>query len=213
MGGARRLIAVGSAAAAAATGGCLAVTLAEPTNPFQHQPAMGGGPGQQQNRVLFHKHRVILGEWPIISAFGANDRRTSTLEALFEYCAEAGYEGIEIGPSMSEFTPWFPVGTPHSERVRRVGAVAARTGIPVTGCTYCVGGRNEDVSKGCECVRLVVPLWLPASPKSFDSALSPLCDRPQPRLCRTQLLRGAAPAHQTGQGVRRRVRNLPDTPS
>ena len=44
------------------------------------------------------------------------DRRTATLAALFEHCAAAGYDGIEIGPSMTEFIPWFPQGTPHAER-------------------------------------------------------------------------------------------------
>ena len=52
----------------------------------------------QSNRVLASHHRVILGEWPIVSALDANDPRTASLEALFEHCATVGYEGMEIGP-------------------------------------------------------------------------------------------------------------------
>jgi sugar phosphate isomerase/epimerase len=104
----------------------------------------------RKNRVLADRHRVVLGEWPIISAFGANDPRAATLAALFEHCAKAGYDGIEIGPSMTEFVPWFPKGTPHAERVRAVRALAARTSVPIVGATYCVGGRGaiEDPTKG-----------------------------------------------------------------
>ena len=164
-----RLGLLASGATAATAVGCFGSACQLEPNPFSaaggtHEPFgrsdSAGGVIQQQNRVLSPKHRVILGEWPIISAVGANDARTATLEALFEYCAEAGYDGVEIGPSMSEFTPWFPVGTPHAERVRRVRALAARTGVPVVGATYCVGGRNEDVAKGYHNLDFAEPNFL-----------------------------------------------------
>jgi hypothetical protein len=124
-----------AATAGAVIGGAATAVAAEP-NPFDgvsaqfSAPGHGSGGGRRsirQNRVLAPRHRVILGEWPIISAFGANDPRAITLEALFEHCKAAGYDGIEIGPSMTEFIPWFPQGTPHDERVRKVREIATRT--------------------------------------------------------------------------------------
>ena len=140
--------AAGTAAAgvAAATPNHALATPSEGQNPFSHDSATGaahtGSCKLQANRPLHHRHRVILGEWPIVSAIEAKDPRVATLEALFEHLRDAGYEGVELGPTMSEFIPWFPQGTPHAERVRRVREVAARTGIPVVGCTYCIGGRS-----------------------------------------------------------------------
>ena len=49
---------------------------------------------------------------------------------------------------MSEFIPWFPTGTPHEERVVHVRELAARTGVAIVGCLYCIGGRSEDESRG-----------------------------------------------------------------
>jgi sugar phosphate isomerase/epimerase len=151
-------------AAGAATLGALAVAaapglaLGETSNPFhndssgspQSSPSGTVQQNQQGNRPLHHRHRVILGEWPIVSALIAKDPRVTTLEALFSHLRDAGYEALEIGPTMTEFIPWFPAGTPHAERVRRVKEVAARTGIPVIGCTYCIGGRapHEDPADG-----------------------------------------------------------------
>jgi hypothetical protein len=74
-----------------------AADSAAPSSPMQTQPQRLQQP-LQSNRVLASHHRVILGEWPIVSALDANDPRTASLEALFEHCATVGYEGMEIGP-------------------------------------------------------------------------------------------------------------------
>jgi hypothetical protein len=50
--------------------------------------------------------------------------------------------------AMAEFIPWFPTGTPHGERVVHVRELAARTGVAIVGCLYCIGGRSEDESRG-----------------------------------------------------------------
>ena len=87
---------------------------------------------------------------PIISARDVNDDRVSTLEGLFAHCAAQGYDGIEIGPSMTEFVPWFDAQASHAERVALVRELVRKTGVEVVGATYCVGGRAgiEDPAKG-----------------------------------------------------------------
>ena len=80
---------VGVAAAAAGTAAASVVVMApphasaEPINPFQPAAAAPrAGPfeassprGLQANRPLHHRHRVVLGEWPIVSAIAAKDPR------------------------------------------------------------------------------------------------------------------------------------------
>ena len=80
---------VGVAAAAAGTAAASVVVMApphasaEPINPFQPAAvAPRAGPfeassprGLQANRPLHHRHRVVLGEWPIVSAIAAKDPR------------------------------------------------------------------------------------------------------------------------------------------
>ena len=50
----------------------------------------------KENRVLADKHRVVLIGWPIKAAVAAQDPRAHTLDALFGYLAEAGYDGCEL---------------------------------------------------------------------------------------------------------------------
>ena len=105
------------AAAAAAAGTAAAATTAL----FWQQPA--STQPKSANTVLFAKHRVILGWWPVAGAVAANDPRTSSLRACVAHAQAAGYEGCEFSTQDIKST-FFNESTPTATVIAEAKQVA-----------------------------------------------------------------------------------------
>ena len=81
-----------------------AATLAADESDRLEKANAPDGPGRVGNRVLGdagsgageRPHRVILAGWPITKGAAASDPRVSTLDGLFKYVKESGYDGVEM---------------------------------------------------------------------------------------------------------------------
>lgn len=123
------------AAAAAAAGAAAAATTAL----FWQQPA--STQPKSANTVLFAKHRVILGWWPVAGAVAANDPRTSSLRACVAHAQAAGYEGCEFSTQDIKST-FFNESTPTATVIAEAKQVAPPGFFP--GGTYHILDGNDS---------------------------------------------------------------------
>ena len=129
-----------------------AATLAADESDRLEKANAPDGPGRVGNRVLGdagsgageRPHRVILAGWPITKGAAASDPRVSTLDGLFKYVKESGYDGVEM--TVGQFCDMYGDSPPKSveEVVAKVQEAAATHGVAVSGGLWQTKGTSPS---------------------------------------------------------------------